>query len=38
MKRIELGELTAQKEKYLGKEVTVCGWVRTSRDSKNWRL
>ncbi|MCI8488118.1 MAG: asparagine--tRNA ligase [Clostridia bacterium] len=35
MKRIELGELTAQKEKYLGKEVTVCGWVRTSRDSKN---
>lgn len=35
MKRLELSELTENKEKYLGKEVTVCGWVRTSRDSKN---
>lgn len=35
MKRTELKELHEHKEKYLGKSVTVCGWVRTSRDSKN---
>ena len=35
MKRVELNELTQHKADYLGKEVTVCGWVRTSRDSKN---
>ena len=35
MKHIELKELSEHKEKYLGKSVTVCGWVRTSRDSKN---
>ncbi len=33
MKHIDISEI---KEKdYLGKEVIVCGWVRTSRDSKN---
>ena len=24
-----------EKDDYLGKEITVCGWVRTARDSKN---
>lgn len=35
MKRVELKELIEKKAEYLNKEVTVCGWVRTSRDSKN---
>ena len=35
MKRIELKDLTEHKKQYLNKSVTVCGWVRTSRDSKN---
>ena len=35
MKRVELNELTENKAAYIGKQVTVCGWVRTSRDSKN---
>ncbi len=35
MKRVELKALHDNKESYLGKSVTVCGWVRTSRDSKN---
>ncbi len=35
MKHTELAQLTKQKDAFLGKQVTVCGWVRTSRDSKN---
>ena len=34
MKHIDIKEIL-QTEDYLGKEVTVCGWVRTARDSKN---
>lgn len=34
MKHIDIKEIFANKD-YIGKEVTVCGWVRTSRDSKN---
>ena len=34
MKHIDIADITADKA-YIGKQVTVCGWVRTSRDSKN---
>lgn len=34
MKHIDIVSLFRDTE-YLGKEVTVCGWVRTSRESKN---
>ena len=34
MKHIDIKEVVTNKD-YLGKEVTVCGWVRTARDSKN---
>ncbi len=34
MKHIDLKTLFSDPS-YLGKEVTVCGWVRTARDSKN---
>lgn len=34
MKHIDLIELMTESS-YINKEVTVCGWVRTSRDSKN---
>ena len=34
MKHIDVKEVLSS-EKYLGKSVTVCGWVRTARDSKN---
>ncbi len=34
MKHIDIIEVMTNK-KYVGQEVTVCGWVRTSRDSKN---
>lgn len=33
MKHIDIKDIVAAD--YVGKEVTVCGWVRTSRDSKN---
>lgn len=33
MSRIDIRELNEQYEQYLGQEVTVCGWVRTSRDN-----
>ena len=33
MKHIDIIEIL--NGKYLGEKVTVCGWVRTSRDSKN---
>lgn len=35
MKHIDIKNIKDNKEQYTGKEVTVCGWVRTSRDSKN---
>ena len=34
MKHIDIYKIFEQKE-YLNTKVTVCGWVRTSRDSKN---
>ena len=34
MKHIDIVEIFENSE-YIGKNVTVCGWVRTSRDSKN---
>ena len=34
MKHIDIKEIFADAA-YVGKEVTVCGWVRTARDSKN---
>ena len=34
MKHTDIKELFAHPEKYTGKDVIVCGWVRTSRDSK----
>ena len=36
MKRTELKELWASSAAMEGKEVLVCGWIRTSRDSKNF--
>lgn len=34
MKHIDIRDIMTDKE-YIGKEVVVCGWIRTSRDSKN---
>ena len=34
MEHIDLKSISTDKS-YIGKTVTVCGWVRTSRDSKN---
>lgn len=34
MEHIDVLDILKEQD-YLGKEVTVCGWVRTSRDSKN---
>lgn len=34
MKHTDIKEIVSTKQ-YLNKEVTVCGWVRTARDSKN---
>ena len=36
MKRTELKELWANSAAMDGREVLVCGWIRTSRDSKNF--
>ncbi len=35
MKRIEIRDLYKTYAKFDGKDITVCGWVRTVRDSKN---
>ena len=35
MKHIDIIKIFREKKDFIGKEVTVCGWVRTSRDSKN---
>ena len=34
MKRVKVKEIFKKKEEYLGKEVTVAGWIRQIRDSK----
>lgn len=34
MERIEIASVHAKPEDYLGRQVTICGWVRTIRDSK----
>lgn len=34
MNRIEIAKLYADQEIYAGQEITVCGWIRTIRDSK----
>ncbi len=34
MKHIDIKDVMTDAE-LIGKEVTVCGWVRTSRDSKS---
>ena len=34
MKRTEIVALYSQTEQFSGQTVTVCGWVRTIRDSK----
>jgi len=36
MKRTELKKIFSQSEHFDGKEVTVCGWARTIRDSKSF--
>ena len=35
MKRLDIVSLFKDYEKFESKEVTICGWVRTTRDSKN---
>ena len=35
MNNIDINKILCEGEKYLGKDVTVAGWVRTARDSKN---
>jgi len=35
MKRVEIRDLYKAYQQYEGKEITVCGWARTIRDSKN---
>ncbi len=36
MERIEIKQLNASHKEHAGKEVTVCGWVRTLRDTKSF--
>ena len=35
MKRVEIRDLYKSYQAYEGKEITLCGWARTVRDSKN---
>ena len=35
MKRTEIRTLFAEKEKFAGNEVTVCGWIRSVRSGKH---
>ena len=35
MKRVELRDLNKTYKDFSGKTITVCGWARTVRDSKN---
>ena len=34
MKRTSIREIFKNKEEYLGKEITICGWIKQIRDSK----
>lgn len=34
MKNIDIKDIFSNPKEYLGKDVTICGWVRTNRDSK----
>ena len=34
MKRTEIAKIYAAPERFVGAPITVCGWVRTNRDSK----
>ena len=36
MDLVSVRELYREKDKYVGKEITVGGWVRSNRDSKNF--
>ena len=36
MQRTKIAQLYADAEKFSGAELTVCGWVRTVRDMKNF--
>ena len=36
MERTEIKEIFKNKEQYLGKEVTICGWIKQIRDSKTF--
>ncbi len=35
MKRTEISMLFSDAESYVNKEIVVCGWIKTSRQSKN---
>ena len=35
MERTEIAQIYASPETFAGQEITVCGWVRTIRDSKS---
>ena len=35
-KSINLRELFKESDKYIGKDITVTGWIRTNRDSKTF--
>ena len=35
MKRTEITTLFSDQSSYIGKHITVCGWIKTSRQSKN---
>ena len=34
MERVQIKEIFKNQKKYIGKEITVCGWIRQIRDSK----
>ena len=36
MELIDIRELYRNREEYIGKEITIGGWVRNNRDSKNF--
>ena len=36
MSLVMVKELFRNKEQYIGKEITVAGWIRTNRDSKTF--
>ena len=36
MELTDIKELYRNREEYIGKEITVVGWVRSNRDSRNY--